>query len=171
MKCIILYGHPGVGKLTVAKILAKNLGYTLFHNHMVFNLVHDLYTQQEPEHRVLQGVLRKEILESLSRSSIKGVVNTWVWESTNPQNHERVAHMQKLFDVVFVQLTCDEAELMKRFANKDRVKDGKLVDKEFLKTYYKNKDVLSPIPNVDSIVIDTTNNTPEQTCNEILSKL
>ena len=42
-KVIVLYGPPGVGKLTVAEELVKKTGYKLFHVHMLADLAHALF--------------------------------------------------------------------------------------------------------------------------------
>ena len=39
MKLVILYGPPGVGKLTVGRELAARTGFKLFHNHLTVDLV------------------------------------------------------------------------------------------------------------------------------------
>ena len=39
MKLVVIYGAPGVGKLTTAKALAELTGFRLFHNHLSFDLV------------------------------------------------------------------------------------------------------------------------------------
>ena len=38
MKLVILYGPPGVGKLTVGRELAALTGFKLFHNHLTVDL-------------------------------------------------------------------------------------------------------------------------------------
>src|SRR5260370_40198109 len=43
MKLIFLYGLPGVGKLTVARELAKLTGSRIFHNHLVVDLVDSVF--------------------------------------------------------------------------------------------------------------------------------
>ena len=39
MKLIYLYGPPGVGKLSVARELARLTGFRLFHNHLSIDCV------------------------------------------------------------------------------------------------------------------------------------
>ena len=39
MRLVFLYGPPAVGKLTVAKALARLTGYKVFHNHLTIDLV------------------------------------------------------------------------------------------------------------------------------------
>src|SRR5260370_40642093 len=43
MKLIFLYGLPGVGKLTVARELAKLTGFRIFHNHLAVDLVESVF--------------------------------------------------------------------------------------------------------------------------------
>ncbi|MBD0327065.1 MAG: AAA family ATPase, partial [Pyrinomonadaceae bacterium] len=43
MKLIFLHGLPGVGKLTVARELAKLTGFKVFHNHLAVDLVESLF--------------------------------------------------------------------------------------------------------------------------------
>ena len=39
MRLVVLYGPPGVGKLTVGTELSELTGFKLFHNHLTVNLV------------------------------------------------------------------------------------------------------------------------------------
>jgi len=39
MRIFVLFGLPGVGKLTIARGLAQLRGYRVFHNHLVFDAV------------------------------------------------------------------------------------------------------------------------------------
>ena len=43
MKLIALYGPPGVGKLTIARVLAKTTGYKVLHNHLTIELLCALF--------------------------------------------------------------------------------------------------------------------------------
>lgn len=43
MELVVIYGAPGVGKLTVARELARKTGYKLFHNHLTVDLVKSLF--------------------------------------------------------------------------------------------------------------------------------
>jgi hypothetical protein len=43
LRLIFLHGLPGVGKLTVARELARLTGYKLFHNHLAVDLVESVF--------------------------------------------------------------------------------------------------------------------------------
>jgi tRNA uridine 5-carbamoylmethylation protein Kti12 len=43
MQLIFLHGLPGVGKLTVARELAKLTGFNVFHNHLAVDLVESIF--------------------------------------------------------------------------------------------------------------------------------
>jgi hypothetical protein len=43
MRLVFIYGIPATGKLTVAQELAKRTGYSLFHNHLVVDLLLSLF--------------------------------------------------------------------------------------------------------------------------------
>ena len=63
MKCVIIFGPSAVGKATVGKELANNLGYKLFHNHMVIELVHNFFTWSDAEFWKLVGASGIEFLK------------------------------------------------------------------------------------------------------------
>ena len=43
MDLVVLAGLPGVGKLTVGRVLADVTGYRLFHNHLTVDLALSLF--------------------------------------------------------------------------------------------------------------------------------
>ena len=46
MRLVVLYGPPGVGKLTVGGELATLTGFRLFHNHLTVNLATAIFPWQ-----------------------------------------------------------------------------------------------------------------------------
>jgi tRNA uridine 5-carbamoylmethylation protein Kti12 len=48
MRIVILCGLPGMGKLTIAKELARLTEYRVFHNHLVFDAVEALFPFGSP---------------------------------------------------------------------------------------------------------------------------
>jgi len=64
--------------------------------------------------------------------------------------------------VLFVRLYCSRGELTRRVAIKSRKKQGKLASKRDLDGLFKEFDLLSEVPSVASLSIDTTRNSPEK---------
>ena len=48
MKLILLYGPPAVGKLTIAKEIARLTGFKLFHAHLTSDLVEAIFPRDPP---------------------------------------------------------------------------------------------------------------------------
>ena len=48
MKLILLYGPPAVGKLTIAKEIARLTGFKLFHAHLTSDLVEAFFHAAPP---------------------------------------------------------------------------------------------------------------------------
>lgn len=64
---IHINGYPGVGKLTIAKILAEKLGARLLDNHSVYNVALALTEFKSPEYfdtiRAVREIAYKRVLE------------------------------------------------------------------------------------------------------------
>jgi broad-specificity NMP kinase len=79
MKLILLYGPPAVGKFTIAKELEKLTGFKNLHNHVVIDLVSDIFGFDHPSRRPLEHEIRKRLVEEAALSGIDlivtGVIN------------------------------------------------------------------------------------------------
>lgn len=128
MKLIFIHGAPAVGKLTVARELAQLTGLRLFHNHLTVDLVSAVFDfGSEPFIR-----LREEIWLSVLREAAKE--NVSLIFTFNPERTVRERFIQDTIDVVsvaggtvvFVELTCSEAEVERRMEDSSRREFGKL---------------------------------------------
>src|SRR5882762_1585975 len=108
MKLIFLYGAPAVGKLTVARELARLTGFPLFHNHLTVDLVSSLF----PFGSESFVRLREEIWLAAFREAARQKV-TLIF-TFNPERTVRERFIQDAIDVVeaaggkviFVELLC-----------------------------------------------------------------
>ena len=133
MKCVIIFGPSAVGKATVGKELANNLGYKLFHNHMVIELVHNFFTWSDAEFWKLVGDIRNRIFEEIKASRITGVVFTYVWALDQQSDHDELMDYMKSLgvvfeDIYFVELSANQEERLERNKDERRLAEKKTVE-------------------------------------------
>ena len=76
MRVVILYGLPGVGKLTIARGLAQLRDYRVFHNHLVFDAVEALFPFGSPPFVELRDRLWFELLTRAVHEQVGDIVFT-----------------------------------------------------------------------------------------------
>jgi chloramphenicol 3-O-phosphotransferase len=127
-KLVFLHGPPAVGKLAVARELARLTGYGLFHNHLTVDLVSSIFDfGSEPFVR-----LREEVWLSAFREAARSKVSLIF--TFNPERTVQKRFIQDALDVVesaggrviFVELSCSQEELERRMENPSRSEFGKL---------------------------------------------
>ena len=128
MKLVFLHGAPAVGKLTVARELARLTGFRLFHNHLTVDLVSSVFAfGSEPF-----VLLREQIWLSVFReAAMHGVSLIFTF---NPERTVRERFIEDAVDAVgsaggqtfFVELTCSQNELERRIESPARNEFGKL---------------------------------------------
>ncbi len=170
MKLVVLYGPPGVGKLTVAKELARITGYKNFHNHLTVDPVLAILPMKHPDFWNIVKRWRLQLLEIGAKNKIKGIIITVVYtkhESMIP----RVIRLMKKYhaQMCFVKLHCDHEILKKRLKHPSRKAYGKLRTIKGLNEFCKKHDLHSSVPNVKSLDIDNTHISAKQ-CAKIIAK-
>jgi len=174
MHLIILYGAPGVGKLTVARELAARTGFKVFHNHLTTDLVTSLFPfGSEPMVR-LTSRYRIEMLAEAAKADLPGVIHTLVY-GKGPDDD----FMQDLIDAAedhgghatLVLLRCDPDILMERIVSESRGEFGKLRTPETLRRLLAEQSLMEPFPHRSSIVIDNTHMTPADVASLIANEL
>ncbi len=171
MKLIALYGPPGVGKLTIARVLAKTTGYKVLHNHLTIELLCALFDWGSKPYNELVKKYRLELLEMAAIHEVKGVITTFVFgaEADNKEMSELVRRMKQLrVKVCFVKLECSQRELERRIKHHSRKAFTKIRHVKNLRDLMKKYDTLATIPVGDNLIINATSLSPVQVSKTII---
>jgi hypothetical protein len=172
MLLVFIHGAPAVGKLTVARELATLTGFPLFHNHLTVDLVSSLFAFGTPPFVSLREQIWLAAFAEAARNDLSLIF------TFNPERTVKEEFVQKTINVVaeaggrvvFVELTCSEAELERRMEEPSRKEFGKLAS---LEQYRSLKGAGAfEFPKLPSqISIDTTNQAPAVTAKLISDHL
>ena len=164
MKLVFLHGAPAVGKLTVARELARLTGFPLFHNHLTVDLVSSLFPfGSEPF-----ILLREQIwLAAFAEAAANQVSLIFTF---NPERTVREGFIQETMNVVdaaggrvvFVELTCAEEEMERRIEDASRKEFGKLASVEQYRSL-KDAGAFHFLKLPGGLSLDTTNNSATNT--------
>ncbi len=172
---IVLYGPPGVGKLTVSKELSKITGLETFHVHQVADLISSLFDTGTKEFAESFESVWFSLLEKLLDVNKEGVITTLIYGVQTLEGKKDDVFFSKVIataenknaEVFFVKLECSDEKLKERVASKGRESYKKLTDYKKVEEIRKKYKVDRKIPFTESIVIDTTNLTPSEAALEI----
>ncbi len=170
VKLLLLSGPPAVGKLTVARELAKLTGWRLFHNHLTVDLVLAVYDFGTPGFVALReqiwfAVIRRALLDGLP-----GLIFTFNPENSVPQRFidELVAEVVAAGgEVIPVHLTASETEIERRLGAGSRHTMQKLVDLPLYRQLRDSGVFATPIVPRPLLVIDTESATPVEAATQI----
>ena len=170
MRLILTYGPPASGKLTIARELAKLTGYKVFHNHLTVDMADEVFAFGSRPWGAVVGRTRLLVAEIAVKERIPGLIFTFVYG--HPMDALHVKRLKRIIEkhggtVGFVQLVCDRKTLMKRVGNKSRAEFSKLKSQAKLKKLLSVWDLSIPIPNVQSLKIDTSNTIARVAANRI----
>jgi tRNA uridine 5-carbamoylmethylation protein Kti12 len=176
MKLIIIYGPPGVGKLTVAKELAKITRFKLLHNHLIADLVAAIFPFGSREYFPLAEHLRSELVRAAVKSKIRGLILTGVYAKganvdLSSKFVKTVSKLVKMANgqLYLVQLICDRKELFRRLKHPSRKNFRKLKRVKILKDILKRYEILAPMDYGKSLIIDNTCLSPKKCALKIAS--
>jgi chloramphenicol 3-O-phosphotransferase len=170
MKLVFLHGAPAVGKLTVARELARLTGFCLFHNHLTVDLVSSLFPFGSEPFVLLREQIWLAAFAEAARNNVSLIF------TFNPERTVRERFIQDTLDVVglaggeviFVELTCTAEEMERRIEDASRKEFGKLAS---IEQYRSLKDAgafhFPKLPN--GLTLDTTNQPAADTA-ELISE-
>lgn len=132
MRLTVIYGPPGVGKLTVARALAALTGHRLFHNHLTVNLVTALFPPNTAAWDALAARVRLDVFAAAAREGVDLILTRAPRDGEAAEVARVAAMLAPVVDgggqVCFVQLACTRDELCARVAREDRRAHDKLTD-------------------------------------------
>ena len=159
----MLFGRPGVGKLTIAEYLTAEMGYNLLHNHSVVDLATSLFAFGTPPFVALRENVWHLAVETVLKARLSGMIMTFAPEKTVtdrfiPALQKRVTGGGGVLH--FIELRCAPPELEKRLGSEPRQRFGKLRDVDT----YKKLDAAGafdrPVMPKAELVVDTTEQSP-----------
>jgi chloramphenicol 3-O-phosphotransferase len=170
MKLVIIYGPEASGKLTIAKALAQQTGFRLFHNHVSVDVAKTLFDFGEEAFSQLIWDVRLLVFEHAARVNLPGLIFTWAYSHPDFLPYlERIKSALAKYpvEIYYVFVSCSVDELKRRVLQPDRGTVGKINSIEALERQLDRKHH-QVIPGTHSLVIDNTNLRPEEVAQQII---
>ena len=170
MNLVFIYGPPGVGKLSVAREVARLTGYRLFDNHVSIDCAQSVFDFGTPPFWNAVGKIRRAVFEEAAAGGVS-LVFTYVY--SHPGDAPHVERFCGLFEergggALLVRLICAREELERRLTHPDRARAGKLASLDTLRELTERLDIFSPVPGRESLEIDNTDLPPAEVARRIV---
>lgn len=163
---VFIYGPFAVGKLTVAQVLSKKLGYKLSHNHLLNDFLLEIFDRHSYALDLMKDKLRSYLLENAAKAGLNVV-------ATHCYSHNYISRTG-LSDPKFVQtlekkitklgakfcpvhLQASNKELLKRVSMDSRKAYKKLISKKIMLKEMLSRDFQTSPKLKNNLIIDNTN--------------
>lgn len=170
MKLILLYGSPAVGKLTVANEIARKTDYKVFHNHLTIDAIEPIFEFGTPSFWNLVHLFRIETVAEAARAG-QNLIYTFCYAKDSDDEHVRLVTKtveENGGEINFVLLVAEKSEIEKRVLAESRKQYGKAKDLKTLREIWEKYDLFSSVPGRESLIIDNTNLSAEETAAKII---
>ena len=174
MRLIFLHGLPGVGKLTVARELAKLTRFRIFHNHLTVDLVASVFEFGTRPFVELREKIWLEVLSRAAADNLNGLIFTFAFDRSVRggfiENTREVIESNG-GEVLFVELSCSAEELERRIEHPSRQRFGKLSSVGQFRELKEAGAFVNPGIPAERLVVDTTELSASDAADLIVSKL
>jgi deoxyadenosine/deoxycytidine kinase len=123
MKLVIIYGPEASGKLTIARALAQETGFRLFHNHVSIDVAKVLFEYGADAFSQLTWDVRLLVFDHAARAGVSGLIFTWAYSHPDflPYLEQIRTVIEKHHgEICYVFVSCSIEELRKRVLQPDR---------------------------------------------------
>ena len=174
MKLILLYGPPAVGKLTIAKEIARLTGFTVFHNHLTVNVVAAIFPRVTPAYRQLLWDIRYTVFAEAARAHIDGLIFTMVYRRDQEPCIARCVETVERFGgkVCFVHVYCHAETVRQRVVREDRKQHGKITSvalRNELLSHWEPQSTYEIAPQWDSLRLYTDVVRPVEAAQQVIA--
>jgi len=160
MKLVVIYGPPAVGKLTVAKELAKITNLKVFHNHYSIDILEPLMKFGTENFWRYSDKIRTEVFKIAEKENIN-LIFTICYAHDLEGDQGFIRKTVRLIkksrgDVFFVQLKTDMSNLEKRVKGHSRKNYSKLKNIKKLRATMKKYNLTSSVIHKPNLIIDNS---------------
>jgi hypothetical protein len=170
MNLVFIYGPPSVGKLSVARELARATGYKLFDNHVSIACAESVFEFGTKPFGKVIDTIRTTVFEEAARADVS-LVFTFVYACPDDTPFiERVCELVESQGgrVLLVRLFCEREELERRLPHPERSRAGKLASLDMLREVTSRYDIFSPVPGRAGLEVDNTELAPGEVARLII---
>ena len=170
MKLLFLYGSPAVGKLTVAKEIAKRTNFKVFHNHLTVDAVTPVFEfGTEPFNRLVD-LFRIEIFKEAAKANVNLIFTFCYAKGFDDDFIGEVKTAIEKFggEICYVSIKAERNVIEKRVLAKSRTSYKKVCSVEKLNKIWARNDYFSTIPHSKSLELENTHFSVVETANKII---
>jgi hypothetical protein len=174
LKLIFIYGLPASGKLTVAQELATMTGLKLFHNHVVVNLLLDVFEFGSPSFIELREKIWIDTFTQACRSQLPGLIFTFAPEATvcpDFISNAVTAVTDAGGEIDFIELACPLSEIRHRIASPSRFQHKKLTSLQLFEELHAAGSLDTSSMPKPKLSIDTSRSTASEAAEQIVRAL
>lgn len=148
MKLLFIYGPPAVGKLTVAREVAKLTGFKVFHNHLSIDAILPIFDFGTVPFGKLVETIRVETVAEAAKQNVDLIYTFCYAKGLDEMHIEKIAAAaaENGGESHFALLTCSDNELRRRVVQDDRREFHKVSTVEMIDKFLETYDLNSPIP-------------------------
>ena len=174
MRLIFLHGLPGVGKLTVARELARLTGYKLFHNHLCVDLVESVFEFGSRPFVELREMIWLAVFSRAAEEHLAGLIFTFAYDRSVRSSF--IAETQRAVEafggtVSFVELRCSAEEIERRIVHPSRQEFRKLDSVSQFHELKKAGAFDGPVMPAGGLIIETDEISAAEAADEIHRRL
>ena len=171
-RLVFLYGPPAVGKLTVARAIARREPFRILHNHLTIDPVTEVLPYGSEAFWRVVGQFRRTLVAAAADEGVD-LIYTYVFA---PGDEQHVADIVLRYEqaggrVVFVQLLAPREVLLQRVLEKGRREHRKIADTATLERLLDQYEDFTVIANPEGLTIDLAAIPAEDAAGQILDHL